>query len=61
MALILSIEKFLPEYFSIYKFMAVLEMGEENAREARNIMKQFYKMGFIRRVSRNMYQKVTKN
>jgi hypothetical protein len=54
-------EKFLPEYFSIYKFMAVLEMGEENAREARNIMKQFYKMGYIRRVSKNMYQKVNKN
>jgi len=53
-------EKLLPAKFSIFQFMAVLDMGEENAHEARNILRQFYQMGFIRRVSKNMYTKITK-
>ena len=54
-------EKLLPERFSIYQLMAVLDMEQENAREARNILRQFYQMGFIRRISKNMYMKVKKS
>jgi hypothetical protein len=53
-------EKLLPEDFSIYQFMAVLDMSEEDAREARNILNQFHQMGYIRRISKNMYHKVQK-
>ncbi|MCF2138962.1 MAG: hypothetical protein K9W44_02755 [Candidatus Lokiarchaeota archaeon] len=52
------IEQLLPENFSIYQFMAVLDMEREDAREARNILKQFYKRGYIHRISKNMYQKI---
>jgi hypothetical protein len=54
-------EKLLPEKFSIYQLMAVLDMEQENAREARNILRQFYQMGFIRRISKNMYMKIKKS
>jgi hypothetical protein len=54
-------EKLLPERFSIYQFMAVLEMDKENAREARNMLRQFYQKGFIKRISKNLYIKVKKN
>jgi len=53
-------EKLLPPQFSIFQFMAVLEMGEDNAHEARNILRQFYQMGFIRRISKNRYMKISK-
>jgi hypothetical protein len=53
-------EKLLPTDFSIYQFMAVLDMSEDNAREARNILNQFHQMGYIRRISKNMYQKQKK-
>ncbi len=41
--------------------MAVLDMNKENAREARNILTQFHQMGYIRRLSKNMYQKIKKD
>lgn len=37
--------------------MAVLDMEREDAREARNILKQFYLRGYITRISKNMYSK----
>ena len=37
--------------------MAILDMEKDNAREARNILKQFFKRGYIHRVSKNMYEK----
>ncbi len=52
------VQQLLPESFSIYQFMAVLDMEKDDAREARNILKQFYKRGFIKRISKNMYFKV---
>jgi hypothetical protein len=54
-------EKLLPDQFSIYQFMAVLDMGEDNAREARNILRQFYQLGYIKRLSKNMYYKQVKS
>ena len=51
------VEQLLPEEFSIYRFMATLEMEQEDAREARNILKQFYQRGYINRISKNMYRK----
>ena len=53
------VEQLLPEEFSIYQFMATLEMEQEDAREARNILKQFHLRGYINRISKNMYRKKT--
>ncbi len=52
------VQQLLPEDFSIYQFMAVLDMEKEDAREARNILKQFSQRGLITRLSKNMYKKV---
>ena len=57
MGLFNLVEQLLPQSFSIYQFMAVLDMEQEDAREARNILKQFYKRGLVTRISKNMYQK----
>ena len=51
------VEQLLTEEFSIYQFMATLEMEQEDAREARNILKQFNQRGYINRISKNMYRK----
>ena len=51
------VEQLLPEDFSIYQFMAILDMDREDAREARNILKQFSNRGYIFRTSKNMYKK----
>ena len=52
------VEQLLPENFSIYQLMAILDMEKDDAREARNILKQFNKRGYIQRISKNMYGKV---
>ncbi len=57
MGLFNLVEQLLPHEFSIYQFMAVLDMDREDAREARNILKQFYQRGYINRISKNMYSK----
>lgn len=61
MGLYQLVDQLLPEDFSIYQFMAVLDMEKEDAREARNILKQFSQRGFITRTSKNMYKKMTKS
>ena len=58
MGLYTLVEQLLPESFSLYQFMAVLDMEQDDAREARNILKQFYLRGLIKRNSKNMYIKV---
>ncbi|MHA1776228.1 MAG: hypothetical protein DRO88_11995 [Promethearchaeia archaeon] len=58
MGLYTLIEQLLPNNFSIYQFMAILDMEKDDAREARNILKQFYKRGYINRISKNMYTKI---
>ena len=57
MGLFNLVEQLLPHEFSIYQFMAVLDMDREDAREARNILKQFYQRGYVTRISKNMYSK----
>ena len=61
MGLFNLVEQLLPHEFSIYQFMAVLDMEREDAREARNILKQFYLRGYINRISKNMYTKTISN
>ncbi len=48
----------LPSQFSIFQLMEVLRMDAKEVREARNMLKQFYKDGNIKRVSKNMYLKL---
>jgi hypothetical protein len=57
MGLFNLVDQLLPNSFSIYQFMAILDMEKEDAREARNILKQFYQRGYIQRLSKNMYLK----
>ncbi|HUY01006.1 MAG TPA: hypothetical protein VMV49_15695 [Candidatus Deferrimicrobium sp.] len=44
--------------FSLFQFMEVLGMTEEDKREARNLLNQLYHAGKIVRVSANMYRKL---
>ncbi|MFX0073318.1 MAG: hypothetical protein ACFFAO_19750 [Candidatus Hermodarchaeota archaeon] len=48
----------LPEQFSIFQLMSILEIDANEVRIARNLLKQFFLEGFIRRISKNMYQKI---
>jgi hypothetical protein len=50
--------KILPEQFSIFQMMATLGMQEEDHHEARNILKQWYLLGLVKRLSDNMYMRV---
>ncbi len=38
--------------------MSILGIDASEVRKVRNLLKQFYLHGFIKRVSKNMYQKV---
>ena len=51
-------KKVLSDTFSIYQFMESLKMGKEDAREARNILRQFHQRGYVQRISKNMYRKM---
>jgi hypothetical protein len=53
-----NIKDKLPKQFSIFQLMSVLEIDSSNVRKARNVLKQFYLEGYIRRLSKNMYEKV---
>jgi hypothetical protein len=44
--------------FSLFQFMEVLGMSEEDKREARNLLNQLYHAGKIERISTNMYRKL---
>lgn len=58
MGLYNNIKDKLPKQFSIFQLMSVLEIDASNVRKARNVLKQFYLEGYIRRLSKNMYEKV---
>lgn len=58
MALYKKVKKRLPEKFSIFQLMSQLEMDGSDIRECRNILKQWYLLGFVKRISKNMYQKI---
>ncbi|MFW5895574.1 MAG: hypothetical protein ACOCT9_02400 [archaeon] len=53
-----KIKEHLPNQFSIYQLMELLEVGKSEIREVRNLLKQFYLKGYIKRISDNMYEKI---
>ena len=61
LGLFTKIEQKLGASFSLFDLMRVLEMDEEDMHEARNICRQFHQMGYIKRISKNMYKKSNKN
>ncbi|GAB4324239.1 MAG: hypothetical protein Kow0069_29750 [Promethearchaeota archaeon] len=58
MGLFEKVKKRLPKQFSIFQFMALCQMEEEDHREARNILHQWVGKGLLVRLSQNMYEKV---
>ena len=58
MGLFNTIKDRLPEQFSIFQLMGILGIDAIEERKARNLLKQFYLQGYIKRISKNMYQKV---
>ena len=58
MGLYNNIQDKLHKQFSIFQLMSVLEIDASEVREARNLLKQFYLEGYIKRLSKNMYQKI---
>jgi len=58
MGLYNSIKEKLSHQFSIFQFMGLLGIDAGEVRKARNILKQFYQEGYIRRLSKNMYEKI---
>jgi len=53
-----NIKDKLPSQFSIFQLMSVLDIDASEVRKARNLLKQFYLEGYIKRISKNMYEKV---
>ena len=41
--------------------MSILRIDALEVRKVRNLLKQFYLQGYIKRISKNMYIKVDKN
>ncbi|MGQ4873753.1 MAG: hypothetical protein ACTSVV_03165 [Promethearchaeota archaeon] len=58
MGLYSKIKENLPKQFSIFQFMSIAGIDAINVREARNILKQFFLQGYIKRLSKNMYEKI---
>ncbi|MFX1399366.1 MAG: hypothetical protein ACFFAS_20265 [Promethearchaeota archaeon] len=58
MGLYSNVKEKLPNQFSIFQLMEILRMDAIEVRKARNILKQFYKDGNVKRISKNMYQKL---
>jgi DNA polymerase/3'-5' exonuclease PolX len=58
MGLYNNIQDNLPQQFSIFQLMAILGIDASEVRLARNLLKQFYQAGYIKRVGKNMYQKL---
>lgn len=40
--------------------MSILGIDAVEVRKVRNLLKQFYIQGYIKRISKNMYQKIEK-
>ena len=58
MGLYNNIKSRLPEEFSIFQLMSLLNIDASELRKVRNLLKQFYLKGFIKRISKNMYKKL---
>ncbi|MFX1327113.1 MAG: hypothetical protein ACFE91_03090 [Promethearchaeota archaeon] len=56
-----NIKNNLPKQFSIFQLMGILRIDALEVRKVRNLLKQFYLQGYIKRISKNMYVKVEKN
>ena len=50
----------LPNQFSIFQLMSVLGTDALEVRKIRNILQQWYSDGYVKRLSKNMYQKIEK-
>lgn len=61
MGLYNNVKDNLPKKFSIFQLMSVLGIDALDVRKARNLLKQFYLQGFIKRISKNMYEKLEIN
>ncbi|MFW9782146.1 MAG: hypothetical protein ACFFFB_07675 [Candidatus Heimdallarchaeota archaeon] len=57
MGLYNNIKDQLPKQFSIFQLMSVLRIDAKEVRLVRNILKQLFKQGYIKRISKNMYEK----
>ncbi|NHJ21469.1 MAG: hypothetical protein EAX91_11025 [Candidatus Lokiarchaeota archaeon] len=53
-----SIKEELPKQFSIFQIISVLGIDPQQVRKVRNLLKQFHKQGYIKRISKNMYEKI---
>ena len=53
-----NIKDELPKQFSVFQLMSILGVDSIEVRQVRNILKQFFKQGYIRRISKNMYEKI---
>lgn len=52
------IKENLSKQFSIFQVMSLLGIGSSNVRTARNVLRQLYQQGLIKRVSKNMYERI---
>ncbi|MHA1233271.1 MAG: hypothetical protein ACTSPQ_21825 [Candidatus Helarchaeota archaeon] len=53
-----NIKDKLPKQFSIFQLMGILGIEAPDVRKARNLLKQFFLQGYIKRISKNMYKKI---
>lgn len=53
-----SIKGQLPKQFSIFQLIDILGVDAQEVRKVRNLLNQFHKQGFIKRLSKNMYEKI---
>jgi hypothetical protein len=58
MGLYNRIKNGLPDQFSIFQIMSVLGIDATEVRKVRNLLKQFVLQGYVKRLSKNMYQKI---
>ena len=55
-----TIKEELPKQFSIFQLISLLGIDPQQVRRVRNLLKQFHKQGFVKRLSKNMYEKIEK-
>ena len=58
MGLYNNVKDKLSHQFSIFQLMSVLGTDAREVRKVRNVLKQFYLDGNVKRLSKNIYQKV---
>jgi hypothetical protein len=53
-----TIKEDLPKQFSIFQLISLLGIDTQQVRKVRNLLKQFHKQGYVKRLSKNMYEKI---